>query len=47
MRDMVLYDQHPLSNFAKVEKVLIDGNSTSIVTRIWNAGRRRRKRRRL
>jgi imidazolonepropionase-like amidohydrolase len=23
--DMVLYDQHPLSNFAKVEKVMIDG----------------------
>jgi imidazolonepropionase-like amidohydrolase len=23
--DMVIYDQHPLSTFAKVEKVLIDG----------------------
>ena len=23
--DLVLYDKHPLSNYAKVQKVLIDG----------------------
>jgi len=23
--DLVIYDKHPLSNFAKVQKVLIDG----------------------
>ena len=23
--DLVIYDEHPLSNFAKVQKVLIDG----------------------
>jgi imidazolonepropionase-like amidohydrolase len=26
--DLVLFDQHPLSNFSKVEKVFVDGNLT-------------------